>query len=474
MGLNGIASLNRIPNGLNLNKLNSNLAHSLLQKRGSAMSLQLEQDQQSPVQEHLNELTARVTLLLFMTTLATVGWITQVDAILDTILRSLNPCEAGCLNLFDPARWSALRWMTAAILGFITIMPLLLHQAWSFARPGLLPAERRWLKYWFIAGTLSVFFAVISTIGLLLPLLFDTGHQTHESMKLDARYDAVHMLSIVIAVIWSEIIVACAIFAMMLAGMYGMLNEETADWWRIRIYGVVLLLLLASLPEFGGLALVLGVIAIGTIELCSRKWLHSPVPTFRGHQPRMDAEGGIRKMLMVDCSCSGAALPLPKQLKAPFPIHSAHSLCSSNSEREHLLELALQHRLTDVIISGCSSEPLPNSFKSNCHAIGCSLRGLDLLRTQSHRTLPSPLQLTEIELKIASLQDPWPASSVPQRIFSILEHSSIGELILDTREHSESWGMQIQPEQVLLQLDPNHLSSVLQLIQPLAIPTSVV
>ena len=437
------------------------------------MSLQLEQDRQSPVQEHLNELTARVTLLLFVATLATVGWLTQVDALLDSVLKYLNPCEEGCLNLFDPARWSAVRWMTAAILGFITVMPLLLYQAWSFARPGLLPAERKWLKYWFITGGLSVFLAVISTIGLLFPLLFETGHPPHDSMKLDARYDAVHMLSIVIAVIWSEIIVACAIFAMMLAGMNGMLNEETSDWWRIRIYGVVFLLLLASLPEFGGLALLICGVAIGMIELCSRKWLRSPVPTFRGHQPRMDAEGGIRKMLMVDCSCSGAALAIPKQLKAPFPIHSAHSLCTSNSEREHLLELALQHRLTDVIISGCSSDPLPDSFKSNCHAIGCSLRGFNLLQTQSHRTLPSPFLMTEIELKMATLRDPWPTSSVPERVFSVLEHSNIGELILDTRPHSESWGMQIRPEQVLLQLDPQLLSSVQQHIQALKIPTSV-
>ncbi|MDE0869102.1 MAG: twin-arginine translocase subunit TatC [Candidatus Poseidoniaceae archaeon] len=437
------------------------------------MSLQLERDQQSPVQEHLNELTARVTLLLFLTSLATVAWLTQVDAILDTVLRYLNPCETGCLNLFDPAKWSAVRWMTAAVLGLLTVMPFLLQQTWSFARPGLLPAERKLLRNWFFAGIFSVILAVLSTIGLLFPFLFETGHQTHQSMQLDARYDAVHMLSIVIAVIWSEIIVACAVFAMMLAGMSGMLNEESADWWRIRIYGLTILLLFASLPEFGGLALLLGVFAIGTIEMCSRKWLRSPPPTMIGQSKIMDDEGGIRNILMVDCSCSGAALPLSKQLNAPFPIHSAHSLCTSNSEREHLLEIALQHRLTDVIISGCSSNPLPNSFKSNCHSIGCSLRGLDLLQTQSHRTLTSPFQLTEIELKIATLEDPWPESTVHERVFTLLQNSKINELILDTRPHSESWGMQLRPEQVLLQLEPKHLTSVLDTIHPLNISTTV-
>ena len=81
--------------------------------------------------------------------------------------------------------------------------------------------------------------------------------------------------------------------------------------------------------------------------------------------------------------------------------------------------------------------------------------------------------MTEIELKIASLHDPWPEYDVHQRVFAILEHSKIGELIIDTRKHSDSWGMQVLPEQVLLQLEPKHLSSVLQNIQDLDIPTIV-
>ena len=304
-------------------------------------------------------------------------------------------------------------------------------------------------------------------------MIFETGHRTHESMLLDARYDAVHMLSIVIAVIWTEIIVACGIFAMMLAGIVGMLNKESADWWRLRIYGIVLLLLLASLPEFGGLAVLLSVLAIGSIELSSRKWLHASPPIFQEKKSIMDAEGGIRNVLMVDCACDGAALPLPQQLKAPFPVFSAHSLCGSESERERVLEIALQHRLTDLIISGCSSEPLPNSFKSNCHSIGCSLRGIDVLKTQSHRTLPSPFTQIELELKIACLQDPWPSSKLHERILPLLEDSNIEELIIDTRKPSESWGMQIRPEQVLLELDKSFLDQVQQHITHLGINTIV-
>tara|TARA_B110000444_G_scaffold60463_1_gene56388 strand:+ start:16990 stop:18306 length:1317 start_codon:yes stop_codon:yes gene_type:complete len=437
------------------------------------MSLQLEHDSSSPVQEHLNELTARVTLILFLASLTTIAWLTQVDAILDLLLGHLNPCVDDCLNLFDPARWSAIRWMTAAILGIISVMPMVLYQVWKFSKPGLLPAERKWMKYWFFTVAVGMLITVVSTIGVLFPMMFDTGHQTHESMQLDARYDAVQMLSIVIAVIWTEMIVTCAILAMMLAGVFGMLNEESADWWRTRIYGISLLLLLASLPEFGGLAVFLGAISVAFIELCSTKWLHAPVPLFMGHSSIMDSEGGIRNVLLVDCACSGAALPIPQPLNSKIPVLSAYSLCSSNSEREALLETAMQHRLTDIIISGCSSEPLPNSFKSNCLKLGCNLRGLDLLQTQSHRTLPSPFSITEIELKIASLVDPWPSSKIPQRIFSILENSNVRELVIDTRRINESWGMQMKTDQVLLTLDAQHSLQLMKEIEPLGIKTTL-
>ena len=102
------------------------------------------------------------------------------------------------------------------------------------------------------------------------------------------------------------------------------------------------------------------------------------------------------------------------------------------------------------------------------------MRGLDLLQTQSHRTLPSPFLSTEIELKIAKLEDPWPESTIPQRIFSLLEHSKVDELILDTRPTSESWGMQLRPAQVLLQLEPKHLPSVIDKIHSLKISTTVI
>ena len=84
------------------------------------------------------------------------------------------------------------------------------------------------------------------------------------------RYDAIQMLTLIIAVTWTEIIVACALSAMVLAGVVGLLNKDTADWWRIRVYGLVVLLLLASLPNEGGLTVLLTILSILIIERCSK------------------------------------------------------------------------------------------------------------------------------------------------------------------------------------------------------------
>ena len=91
------------------------------------MTLNLEHDKQSHVQEHLNELTARVTLVVFLSSLFTGLWLTQIDSILDFVLQFLNPCVEGCLNLYDPARWSAVPMPRRAEL----IQRTALHRAGS-------------------------------------------------------------------------------------------------------------------------------------------------------------------------------------------------------------------------------------------------------------------------------------------------------------------------------------------------------
>jgi len=136
------------------------------------------------------------------------------------------------------------------------------------------------------------------------------------------------------------------------------------------------------------------------------------------------------------------------------------TLCHSSKEQEKVIETALSHRLTDVIVSGCTTEPLPDDFKQNCRSIGCKLRGLDMLGLQSYRTLPSPFEITEFELKILSLEDPWSKQSIPNRMYAAVKDQVGIELLLDTRSKENAWGMQLEPQQILVHLDKHTANSV--------------
>ena len=104
------------------------------------MSLQLERDSRTHVQSHLDELTSRVTLVFALIAATTLLFSTQIDGWLDALLAAIDPCETECLNLYDPARWSAVRWLSSTLAATLACMPILLHQAWSFSNKGLLPS----------------------------------------------------------------------------------------------------------------------------------------------------------------------------------------------------------------------------------------------------------------------------------------------------------------------------------------------
>ncbi len=118
------------------------------------MSVLLEHDKQRSVQSHLDELTWRTTLVFASIALLTVAWSFTVDEFLETILTTLKPCVGDCLNVYDPAQWSAVRWLTCLLLGIFSTIPLILFQVLQFSKPGLLASEYRAFNRWLILTTL--------------------------------------------------------------------------------------------------------------------------------------------------------------------------------------------------------------------------------------------------------------------------------------------------------------------------------
>ena len=418
------------------------------------MPLQLERDHRTHVQDHLDELTGRVTLLFAVIVGLTLIFSTQIDEWLDVVLTQIDPCTEGCLNLYDPAKWSAVRWLSATIAAILVCAPLLIQQFWAFSNKGLLPNERRWMLRWMIGGTCSAFAFTLVTMMFLVPMMFQYGHDIQTDMGLSAQYDPVLMLSTALAVIWTQTVVSMAILGMALAGFIGVLNEETADWWRLRCYALVLMLLYASLPEFSGLAFLLILASIMAIETSCGRWFKQPALQSVKSVSLMDDEGGVRRPLIVECRCDGAATPLPSPLNLNVPVVRYSGLCSSGHEQELLYGDLLNGKTTDAYITGCSSDPLSPQFKQNCRSIGVRLKGMDLLERQSYRTQPQRHADIEFEIMVAQLSKPWPESKRLTRVFEVMQRNIGPSYVYTTSDASKAWGQQLKPNEVFIEVSP--------------------
>ena len=92
-----------------------------------------------------------------------------------------------------------------------------------------------------------------------------------------------------------------------------------------------------------------------------------------------------------------------------------------------------------------------------------------MLELQSYRTLPSPFNITEFELKMMSLEDPWSKQSIPGRIYDAVKDKVEIELLLDTRSKEHTWGMQLEPQQILIHLDKQTANRVEERLNSLPI-----
>ena len=423
------------------------------------MSLHLDRDSSAHFQAHLDELTGRFTLLFATILVTTLLFSTQIDGWLESLLVTIDPCKSECLNLYDPARWSAVRWLSAAIAATVAATPLILQQAWAFSKKGLLPSERKWMIRWMLGSAVVSFSIAALTLAWLLPSAFATGHAIQSDMGLTARYDAVLMLSIAVAVIWTQIIVSVAILGMAIAGQLGVMNSQTADWWRLRCYGLVVLLLYASLPEFGGLAFLLIVVSISIMEIVCGRWFRRSPPQNLEMVTVMDEEGGSRRPIIVECLCDGAAVPLPSPIDLSMPHMMYSGLCSSEHQREEFYDAIKFAKATDVFVTGCNATPLGEKFHSNCHALGAKVSGMDLLTRQSYRTRPGLYPELEFKLMVAQLGSPWPSSAQNEKIADLLDTHEVERCLVSTNHTDRLWGLQLKEEDVLLTLPQDHLQA---------------
>ena len=356
------------------------------------MSVLLEHDSQRPVQSHLDELTWRTTLVFATVAVFTVLWSLQVDAFLDAVLTGLQPCSGDCLNVYDPAQWSAVRWLACLILGVLSSVPLILFQMLQFSKPGLLPSEYNALRRWLASTAVLLVGGSYLMMTEVLPKLYQFGFEQHHRAGLVAQYSAVDMLLVGAFCIWSFLIVVATWNAVAVLGFFGVLNAQTADFWRLRLYDMGTLLLILSIPGHAS-AMLLPLLATywTSSELIGQRWFNKPVAVNGTASLRLDAEGRRRRVSMVDCSCEGANGHHGHATVPGCSTVDVVSLCTEPSSRTNLIEHVMHANITDIVITGCDGTPCPASLHQNMARLDVSVHGLNLMSLQNKRvTSPHP------------------------------------------------------------------------------------
>jgi len=428
------------------------------------MSLLLETDKDNTVNSHVDEFTNRMTLVIVSALIFTAIWMNWIDSILTQLLHIMQPCSSGCLNLYDPARWSAVRWLSATILGILSSIPILIHQSYSFAKSGLLPSEKKWFLYWAIGGIIGILSVMSITILLIVPYAFSIGHSSNISMGFAAKYDAPLMLQFAISLVWAQMLIVIAGLAMVIAGITGNLNQKTADWWRLRVHGMLVMLLALSLPDVGGMIVFSIILAsIFAVEIISLRWTNIEPNTINSKSHIYDFEGAKRNILIADCRCDGGCESILADNKSNLEIMSFEGLCNDRNERLSLLDEIRVNRVTDVLITGCDAKPLPHLFKSNCHSLSCDVRGLELMQVQSYRTTPQNQLGLDIALAIAGQNNPWLAEDLPFRLVEVLKNTATlpKAIVLDSRSADRRWGLQLDPDTAFVNVNGCDIKAII-------------
>ncbi|MDP7203279.1 MAG: twin-arginine translocase subunit TatC [Candidatus Poseidoniaceae archaeon] len=386
--------------------------------------LRLSGDSDQPMSSHLDELTGRAGLLLFALMSSSLLWMWWIDDVLAQYLQLLSPCSIEeCLSVYAPAEWVAMRWLSIVLLGLVSIIPIICWQALSFAKPGLLPRERRWLGFFIILGGGCGMLLIAMTMAWLLPYLMLIGHESGATAGVVASYDAVEMLRLSLAVAAVELVVLLALMASILAGVTGLMSESNVTWWRWRLHGISLFLIWAAIPShLTGVRLLTMIVSSTMLEasilpFTSSLFVSRALPPGEGI---LDAEGGLRRMAVVSCMCAGACqLDAGAWLPESMASHQANALCLSADERDELIEEARFQRWTDILITGCDSTPLPEHLQQSMDALSVRLRGLSLLDIVASRP-DGRIDHLDLELALATVSDPWPQNRVSARVLDVV------------------------------------------------------
>ena len=417
------------------------------------MSLRLASDKERTLQSHLDELNIRLgRLLALFVLMMIIGWY-FIDEILKTYLSILSPCS-DCIAVYSPTEWVSLRWLSIILVGICLSLPFIFREIIVFCSPGMMEFERKWLKQLFIWGTLIIGLTVMLTLIEILPSWFLFAEESGFIEGVTPNYSAASMLEIALLISYIEVIVILSTIAAILLRRFGLAEGEDLFSWKFRLHAVSIFLIWLIIPSSQDTILILGIFAeILFVELSFSNVDRGKLalPFLDPSKGILDAEAKLRRIGIVDCSCAGGCPNSGVELLPSYFLGvNVDALCLNGVERDFIIETIQMNRLSDVIISGCNSEPLPQKFKENLEHLSCNLRGLNLMQIETLREGELKFKGLQLQMSLASLNDPWPLEKKKQRENKVLEKFSNKPIIINSK-NVELFGLTLSPEEIYCQ-----------------------
>jgi Sec-independent protein secretion pathway component TatC len=421
------------------------------------MSLQLEQDAKVPMQTHIDEFSSRFAIMIFIWIVVSIFWIINIDVILEKIIRSLDPCVDECSNLYNPAKWSEIRWLSGALLGFISICPLLIYQIYVFSRPGMMKREANWLLTWLVVGSIAFVINIILTLFVFIPFIFEIGHSNQVNLGFVAKYDVVAMIKMAMAVIWVEVLIISGIIALVTAGLNGLMHKENSRWWRLRVHGIISMLFLLSFYGQFTLSITLMGISFVMIELISLPWIRSKANMLMVCPVIFDEFGITRKILFAQCECDNQ-YTISENFSTNKAFKSFRSICKNKNEKEELYQLIDTNKFTDFVLFGCSSITLKEQIENNLFTSKCQLR-TELFNHNSSSFSSVEHYSINTQFLLASIVDPWSINQVINAILSLTDdYQQINLVICGVDFNNED--LELKDDEVIVRVTENRMKFI--------------
>ena len=282
----------------------------------------------------------------------------KIDDVLGYFIQIFDPCVNECLNLYQPEKWSELRWIISGLLGFLTVIPIINLQIWNFAKPGLTRSEKKMLRYVLVfTPVIFLIFSYISVVEIL-PELYELGHSIHINYGFVVKYDAISLVYFAAIVLWIQVLVIVSASVMVSSGITGNLDSDNANWWRLRVYGFVAMVSLLSYYERTSNGLTITLVTLLIVEIISRPWTTRKPKYAINLETNYDHLGEIISSLRIGCDCQITSNDRPLESTLTLP-----KLCSNKDRQDDLIKILTRYRPNTVIITDCNNPKVYDSLK---------------------------------------------------------------------------------------------------------------